>query len=565
VAKPRTIHSSILADLATQLRFAPPAAVRRVIERAETMSAQIEPGGLYPASSILSQLTGYAAESSRASSSSRPKPASESESDSQIPGQALLADLGPFVELLCPAAAYGPGECAAPQFVTIAQLCTERSVTRRSVERYRKQGLISRRIRQPGGRGKAAWQIVVRRDVLDLFLQIRARTEAHGPGKGSDTSSKSRTRPQWRRELAFRALRLGISPLKVAARRRGTALVRQGVRAVQRDALMYMLSALREALTPEHAQPARAARCPLSVPGQSFDSPAVLAGLGAPVPRSLAQLLAALGPKGAPSVLPDAAEQRDRALAARALIGRSVLSLRTARRTPQLGDSVATDLRWACRLRSAIAAGHLMLLSDAVRAITGSHLSDLPAEVAEPLSHAGMLALAQAATTWDASRGGGFASPAGLVLNRVLSKLWMENRARVAAIAGGVRGTRAVLIRPAPPPAPQWHDWSMAMYRWQDLIELPAHLAPHLRRAVSSDARGVRQVASRARLQLLAAYHGIAADASGTWHPKAASQLAAERSVAGAKTNTRSHIARTLSAAYAELLALHRQSDTSPR
>lgn len=565
MAKPRTIHSSILADLATQLRFAPPAAVRRVIERAETMSAQIEPGGLYPASGILSQLTGYAAESSRPSSSSRPKPASESESDSQIPGQALLADLGPFVELLCPAAAYSPGECAAPHFVTIAQLCAERGVTRRSVERYRKQGLISRRIRQPGGRGRAAWQIVLRRDVLDLFLQGRARTESHGFGKRLSTSSKSRTTQQ-RCELAFRALRLGVSPLKVAARKRGAAQVRQGVRAVKRDALMHMLSALREALTPEHAQPARAPRGgPLSVPGQSFDSPAVLAGLGAPVPRSLAQLLAALGPKGAPSVLPDAAEQRDRALAARALIGRSVLSLRTARQTPKLGDSVATDLRWACRLRSAIAAGHLMLLSDAVRAITGSHLSDLPAEVAEPLSHAGMLALAQAATTWDASRGGGFASPAGLALNRVLSKLWMEYRARVAAIAGEVRGTRAVLIRPAPPPAPQWYDWSMAIYPWQDLVDLPAHLTPYLRRAVSSDARGVRQVASRARLQLLAAHYGIAADASGTWHPKAASQLAAKHSTTGAKKSTRSHIVRTISAAYTELLALHRQSHTSPR
>ena len=79
------LRIAALDDLARQLRFAPPETLRRQLERAEQLAAEIDPSINYPEDWIVFRITGYRAD--------MPAPAT-------IVGEALLGDIGILVERL---------------------------------------------------------------------------------------------------------------------------------------------------------------------------------------------------------------------------------------------------------------------------------------------------------------------------------------------------------------------------------------------------------------------------------------------------------------------------------
>lgn len=149
-----TIRLEPLRDLVADLRYTPRAALLRCIERAESLALELDPQTTYPMEWVIYRVTGY-----------RPKDAP----DALLPGDALLADLSSLVEHLCEVAAFRDEE-AEPDAATIDQLAERWSVSRKSIERYRRQGLIARRTRGLDGNVR----LVFCTRVVDHFEEQRA-------------------------------------------------------------------------------------------------------------------------------------------------------------------------------------------------------------------------------------------------------------------------------------------------------------------------------------------------------------------------------------------------------
>lgn len=136
------VRSEALRDLEAQLRFAPNEALLRDIVRAEALAADVEPEQTYPMSWVVFRITGY-----------RPDTP-----DTMITGVTLLADLSALVERLCVAARVQADTLDGP-FLTIEQLESRWSVSRSTINRHRKLGLVARRVREPDGADRLAFSL----------------------------------------------------------------------------------------------------------------------------------------------------------------------------------------------------------------------------------------------------------------------------------------------------------------------------------------------------------------------------------------------------------------------
>src|ERR1043165_3443217 len=131
------LRISALDDLARQLRFAPAETLRRQLERTRTLAAEIDPAIAYPEDWIVFRITGY-----------RPEIAEPA----AFPGGALLADVSGLVERLSAAAKVSQSELDAARHLGLDALCARWRVSRKTVERWRRMGLVALRVR--GARGK---------------------------------------------------------------------------------------------------------------------------------------------------------------------------------------------------------------------------------------------------------------------------------------------------------------------------------------------------------------------------------------------------------------------------
>lgn len=129
------VRSEALRDLEAQLRFAPTEALLRDIVRAEALAADVESELTYPMSWVVFRITGY-----------RPDGA-----DSMITGTTLLADLSALVERMCVAAQVGADSLSEGSFLTVEELERRWSVSRSTINRHRKRGLVARRVREADG------------------------------------------------------------------------------------------------------------------------------------------------------------------------------------------------------------------------------------------------------------------------------------------------------------------------------------------------------------------------------------------------------------------------------
>jgi len=144
-----SFHVSTLEELARQLRYSGRSALLRQIERAEAMARDVDADFAYEESEIIRRLTGYTPEDG---------------GDALIPGEALLRDLSVLVEHLCHDARLGRRDVPEDAF-TLSDLTGRWSVSRKTIERYRRRGLVARRV--GGGRERTA--LVFTRESVEAF------------------------------------------------------------------------------------------------------------------------------------------------------------------------------------------------------------------------------------------------------------------------------------------------------------------------------------------------------------------------------------------------------------
>lgn len=500
-ALPR-ISSVVLADLANQLRFASPEAARRHVEHAEALATIIDLDQPYPEDWLVAVITGY-----------RPDLAQPA----LVGGAALLQDLGPLVERLSVAARFTDTDVAG--WPGVPELIARWRVSRRTLERYRRLGLMARVVRvkaqspRPtrGGHTRLAFAPA---GVAWFESRYHALLAAAGAFKRVDPARRAtvlnrarqyRAALGWSRAAAARRLAhtLGGSaaaierllfrhdaraaspifprrtPLPgVQARaverwlRRGasvSAVARRVGRtpaSVRRLALDQRLSALAELALPiEEAAPAIDLSRPTS---------ALTLGLGRPPAATLAELLSQTEAQG----WPDAIAERDRALAFRALRGRAASAIAaligpgdTHPPPPSASaiDAIFTDLRWGARLKVELVRSQQRLLLATLEGRLGRAIVHVPGGIAASALDAGFAALLEAVERFDPSKGGRLAGPANVMLARALARWSAGPGAGWAVVSPAGAPQRASLV--TDPAAAALADWSTHAAAWQSLVE----------------------------------------------------------------------------------------------
>jgi RNA polymerase primary sigma factor/RNA polymerase sigma factor len=493
------LHIKALDDLAAQLRFAPPAAARRQMERAEELLSVISPAQNYPEDWIVFAITGY-----------RPELAAPS----LVVGSALLGELAVLIERLGVAAGLTPDDLPGlhdpePQWLDADQLCARWSISRKTLDRHRRAAapadgavLPARRIRTPAGReklyfplhgvrefearrGEALRQAAsfsriepeVERKIVRLAaryherlgwtLNQTAKRLAQRFGRGHETVRQLLQRaeqerpvfaepgplsPRHRRVVA-RAYARGV-PVEILARRftRSRPSIYRVLTRERADALRTLR--LLDEDAPEFA------RQPPPSLARALDAPSVNSGLGLPAPGTLAELLRYV--EAEPVTDPRAERERATAywiLRARAsdLIGEFPLHQAAAGAC----DEAETLLRWASRLKAELVRSQLGLIPRNVRSATGRELTNFPRASAGALLDECTSAIIEATDRFDPSKGGRLAAPAGLALTRVLTR-WAK--AAPSPSAGRAQPT-------LDPASLMLTDWTARVDDWQAALE----------------------------------------------------------------------------------------------
>jgi RNA polymerase primary sigma factor len=127
-----------IADLADQVRYASHASLLRQVESAESLAGDLDEQEKYPVDWLVFRITGH-------------RPDSGSAGSAVFSGSAVLADLSAFVERLCESAEFGIADLPDGS-VDADGLAARWNVSRKTIDRSRRKGLIARRVRNERGR-----------------------------------------------------------------------------------------------------------------------------------------------------------------------------------------------------------------------------------------------------------------------------------------------------------------------------------------------------------------------------------------------------------------------------
>lgn len=439
------LRSAALRDLANQYRFASRRSALQALRALDTLGERIDPGATYSLGWLVRELTGYTP---------------ESEEEAYFPGEALRAELSALAEHICVAASLRAEE--APGALGVDELTERWTVTRRTVERYRRAGLVARRV----GEGAAA-RLLFTSAAVESFERTRDETVRRA-GAFSRTTEGERERFV-RRARRYRArfgwslgetarriaLRTGRSPDAVrrailehdrAARepifpkrasledRDRERLFRAARRGVSLTDLATLAGRSRESAARIALERAAARlrehdlRGPASPTFERDDAaevllapPAVREGL---LPEPASTAAAFLSEARAQATI-DAREESTLAVALAFLRWRAA---RTLAATPvhspsaQAVDEVETDLRWAGRLVVKLARTQRRVALAAAEERLGDPL-ELRDEHVRALHLAMMAALCDAALRFDPFRKGRLAARSSVALTHALSSV----------------------------------------------------------------------------------------------------------------------------------------------
>ena len=128
------LRSVELQGLVKQLAYAPPERIWHQVERAEELVEHLDVDASYPVDWLVYKLTGYRSDETTTRS---------------VPGAELLADLSAFVEHLSRA---GKLRASDEPVELVSDLAVRWSINRKTIERWRRVGLVGRRLVNDDGR-----------------------------------------------------------------------------------------------------------------------------------------------------------------------------------------------------------------------------------------------------------------------------------------------------------------------------------------------------------------------------------------------------------------------------
>jgi RNA polymerase primary sigma factor len=176
-------HHGEMADLARQLTFLAPKVRLSQITRAERLACLTDPQKSYPYEFVCYQITGY-----------RPR----GDVGKTFPGKTLREDLIRLVEEVSGSLRLKPDEMSEP-ILSIEEASKHFNVSDKTIQRWRKAGLVSWKFMGSGGRLRVGF----RRSSLERFATRNAQqVKAAG--------DFSRLAPDERREIIRRARRLSL-------------------------------------------------------------------------------------------------------------------------------------------------------------------------------------------------------------------------------------------------------------------------------------------------------------------------------------------------------------------
>lgn len=492
ISAPRT---DAIADLGEQLRFGSRRTLLRQLDRIDELAASIDDDGLYPEDFVVFRITGYRPDT--------PEPR-------MLPGAALRGDLSALAERLSESAALTEADLGdAPE--TVATLTQRWGVTRRTLERYRRLGLIARRVDLGSGHralvfSRAAVEAFERRHADRLGRARRfSRLEPGDSERLLRQAERYRARFGWslnrvaqrlaartgrsqeglrrllrraddarpdpvfpepgpptRRErlLAVRAVARGVEPALLAQRtgRRKSAVLR-----ALNDGRADLL---RDLALPADAPPD---------PGPAADRPEAGPGPLPAGPDDLAELVAMMRER---VTVPPGVE-RARAEAYRALTGAAgsrIGALPNASVSGAELDEIETLLRHAAIIKAALVRSQFRLGVDTLEQRLGGPVDALDPARTRQLLLGVTGVIADATDRHDPARGGRLAAPVSLALNR-----WASG---VPDVARPPEPGRAARRTPAGLPVP---DWTRRVAPWQRWLGPDPRIARVLERLDPDD------------------------------------------------------------------------------
>jgi len=479
------LHTPCISDLYEQLRYAPRDAILRDIERAEALADEIDAGVAYPEDWIVFRVTGY-----------RPNISAPA----IVQGEALLADLSSLVERLSESIAgkarAGRSTPTADDLLNIDTLQARWSVSRKTIDRYRKRGLVARRVRDEGGRTI----LVFSQRVVEAF-ERRSADVLEDAGAFTRMTDEEATRLLHRaRRYKDAGLSLNEAALRLSRRcGRSHEAVRQLLRRHDRASKQPIfghlsrpadkrkaiaLRAARLGITPSEmarkydrsrgsvtrmlieARAERLARYTLAqgqIDEASLQRSEAQADLAPPPAEDLLDLL-----ERARSLPPPSAPLERALAAARTALERkagALISSLAPNPTARAVDETETLLRWESRIRAVLVDQQLGVvlrtiedrLAQQVDRIPGRHLAELVVLAID--------ATARGVQAFDPARGGRLAAPVGLSVSRAVAQ-WLRSHPSFAAQPGvlGRATARPTRGRSA-------GHWSMRVSPWQADLE----------------------------------------------------------------------------------------------
>lgn len=493
-----------MADLSRQVRFAPPDALRKHIARAEALAAEIEPKAQYPSDWIVYRVTGYRPEAPPGVTTAAP-----------VAGTELLRDLSAMVEGLCEHAGVRLTELSGA--IGAKELGQRWGISVKTIDRYRRAGLVARRALDSEGRPRLAF--------MPSVVQAFERSHA---GELATGAAYSRMDPDLRARLIARAERyrrvLGLSRHAAAERMSGRfGRSAETIRVLlereddqRRSRGEPAVFGDRGPIAPDEAtsayarwrhgdEPAALAR-PLGVSrtavqrainlgraerlfgllkddslttphvaeitmGPSIDdwtghpllSPVrVRTGLGEPGLTDLAEFIEA----GRPRIAVSPKDERTLLLAYHVLrvTGREWIG-RISRANPQSDrlDQAETALRWAARVKAEIVRMEIPLAIQTIESVLSAKLNTLAPEPCRQLIARLLQAIAGACDRADPTRGGRLAAPAGMALHAAAT-IWAKDH-RAPDQVPKKQATRMMVAKES------LADWTLRVCTWQAFLE----------------------------------------------------------------------------------------------
>jgi RNA polymerase primary sigma factor len=486
----------VLADLAAELRFAPREALLRDLGRAEALAGEVEPETAYPLDWVVFRVTGY-----------RP----DVKETPLVSGAELLGDLSALVERLSDAAGLKEEELGGPS-EGADELAARWNVSRKTLDRWRRQGLIARRVQD--GRGGARLRVmaaaaeafaarhgtlieraagfsridretesrIVRRarryhDLLGCSLnqaadrlavkfgrsreavrQLLLRHDAETARRGETPTFDERgALPERTQRAIERAWRRGIEPGEMVRRYHRT---RGGIHRIVNEQRLRRLRGLDLGRTAPGAAGLDdgALRELLAAdPAQTLDPQ--------PAPVELVELLGLMRAR----VVPIGVEERARARAEHALrarAGRTIAAISGGFPEAGLLDRAETDLRWAAALRAALARTQLRLVVETLESSLSVELDRMRAQDARAAIKAGLDALRLGMDAYDPWKAGRLAAPVGFAVAKVRLMASAESQ------PGERRRAQVRLLSGSPAP-----DWTRLVSPWAGALRPDGRLA----------------------------------------------------------------------------------------